>query len=105
MAINYQNILTANVTSNTTVYNPTTTGVQCTLIGLLIANTTTSAITATVLLTSGATTCNIVKNVQIPSGTSLDVVQSAKIVVERNDILAVSATGAVDVIVSSIEVS
>jgi len=105
MAINYQNQLTASITSNTTVYNPTTVGVQCTLIGLLIANTTTSTVTSTVLLTSGATTVNIVKNVVIPPGTSLDVVQAAKIIVERNDVLAVSATGAVDVLVSAIEVS
>jgi len=105
MAINYQNQLTASITSNTTVYNPTTVGVQCTLIGLLIANTTTSTITATVTLTSGATTVNVVKNVVIPSGTSLDVVQAAKIVIERNDVLAVSATAAVDVTVSAIEVS
>jgi hypothetical protein len=105
MAINYQNQLTANVTSNTTVYSPTATGVQATLIGLLIANTTTSLVTATVLLTSGATTVNIVKNVQIPSGTCLDVVQAAKIIIERNDVLAVSATGAVDITVSAIEVT
>jgi hypothetical protein len=105
MAINYQNQLTASVTASTTVYNPTTVGVQCTLIGLLIANTTTSTITAIVTLNSGATTVNIVKNVVIPPGTSLDVVQAAKIIVERNDVLAVSATGAVDVLVSAIEVS
>ena len=105
MAITYQNTLTASVTASTTVYSPTATGVQVTLIGLLIANTTTSTVTATILLTSGATTVNIVKNVVIPSGTSLDVVQSAKIVIERNDVLAVSATGAVDITVSSIEVT
>ena len=105
MAINYQNTLTASVTASTTVYSPTATGVQATLIGLLIANTTTSTITATVTLNSGATTINIVKNVVIPPGTSLDVVQSAKIIIERNDVLAVSATGAVDITVSAIEVT
>jgi hypothetical protein len=105
MAITYQNTLTASVTASTTVYSPTATGVQATLIGLLIANTTTSTITAIVTLTSGATTVNIVKNVVIPPGTSLDVVQAAKIVIERNDVLAVSATGAVDVTVSGIEVT
>jgi hypothetical protein len=105
MAINYQNQLTASITSNTTVYNPTTVGVQCTLIGCLIANTTSTAVTATVTLTSGATTVNIVKNVLIPFGTSLDIMNAAKIIVERNDVLAVSATGAVDVTVSAIEVS
>jgi len=105
MAINYQNQLTASITSSTTVYNPTTVGVQCTLIGCLLSNTTTLGVTATVTLTSGATTVNIVKNVLIPSGTSLDIMNAAKIVIERNDVLAVSATGAVDVTVSSIEVS
>ena len=105
MAINYQNQLTASITSNTTVYNPTTVGVQCTLIGCLIANTTTSNVTATVTLNSGATTVNIVKNVLIPSGTSLDIMNAAKIIVERNDVLSVSATGAVDVTVSVVEVS
>jgi len=105
MPINYQNQLTPTITSSTTVYSPTTVGVQCTLIGCLIANTTSATVNATVLLTSGATTVNIVKNVQIPSGTSLDIMNAAKIVIERNDVLAVSATGAVDVTVSVIEVS
>ena len=105
MAINYQNTLTANVTANTTVYNPTTTGVQCTMIGCLIANTTAVPVTATVTLTSGAVTVNLVKNVAIPVATSLDIMNAAKIVLEQNDVLAVSATGTVDVTVSSIEVS
>jgi hypothetical protein len=105
MAINYQNQLTPNVTASTTVYNPTAVGLQCTLIGCLIANTTTSSVTAIVTLTSGATTVNIVKNVVIPVGTSLDIMNSAKIVVEQNDVLAVSATGTVDVTVSAIEIS
>ena len=105
MAINYQNQLTANVTASTTVYNPTTANVQCTMIGCLIANTTGTPVTATVLLTSGADTVNIVKNVVIPVGTSLDIMNAAKIVVEQNDVLAVSATGAVDVTVSAIEIS
>ena len=105
MTINYQNVLTANVTASTTVYNPTTAGVQCTMIGCLIANTTTTAVTATITLTSGATTVNLVKNVAIPVGTALDIMNSAKIVVEQNDVLAVSATGTVDVTVSTVEVS
>jgi hypothetical protein len=62
-------------------------------------------VTATVTLTSGATTVNIVKNVIIPVGTALDIMNAAKIVVERNDVLAVTATGNVDVTVSAVEVS
>ena len=107
MAINYTSTQTASVTTLTTVYNPVTSGVQCTLIGLLLANTTTSAITASVtLVNSGATvTTNIVNNVVIPAGTALDVVQSAKIVIPANYSLKVVSTGAVDVTVSAVEVS
>ena len=107
MAINYVSSQVASITTNTTVYNPTTSGVQATLIGLLIANTTTSAVTASVtLVNAGATiTTNIVNNVSIPSGTALDVVQSAKIVIPANYSLKVVSTGTVDVTVSSVEVS
>ena len=105
MAINYVNNLKSNVTTSTTLYNPTTASVQCTVIGLLIANTSSSTVTATVTLTSGATTANIVKNITIPVGNSLDVVQAAKIVIEQNDVVSISASGTVDAILSAIEVS
>jgi len=107
MAINYVSTQTANVTTITTVYNPTTSGVQATLTGCLLANTTTSPVTASVtLVNSGATvTTNIVKNVIIPVGTSLDIMNAAKIVVPRNYTLQVVASGATDVTVSSVEVS
>ena len=107
MAINYTSTQTASVTTITTVYNPVTSGVQCTLIGLLLANTTTGAITASVtLVNSGATvTTNIVKNVIIPTGTSLDIMNAAKIVVPQNYAVQVVSSGTVDVTVSSIEVS
>ena len=107
MAINYTATQTANVTTITTVYNPTTSGVQATLIGCLLANTTTSTVTASVtLVNSGATvTTNIVKNVIIPTGTSLDIMNSAKIVVPQNYAVQVVASGTTDVTVSSIEVS
>ena len=107
MAINYTATQTASVTTITTVYNPTTASVQATLIGCLLANTTTSTVTASVtLVNSGATvTTNIVKNVIIPVGTSLDIMNSAKIVVPQNYAVQVVASGATDVTVSSIEVS
>ena len=107
MAINYTSTQTASVTTLTTVYNPVTSGVQATLIGCLLANTTSSAVTASVtLVNSGATvTTNIVKNVNIPVGTSLDVMNAAKIVVPANYTVKVVASGATDVTVSAIEVS
>lgn len=105
MAINYKNYLKSSVTTTTTLYNPTTSGIQSTVIGLLIANTSTSTVTATVTLNDGVTTSNIVYNITIPVGNSLDVVQGAKIVVEQNDLIAVSASGTVDAILSAVEVS
>lgn len=107
MAINYVSAQAANVTTITTVYNPTTASVQATMIGLLLANTGTSTATASVTLTNATATVttNIVKNVIIPVGTSLDVMQSAKIVVPQNYTVQVVSNVTVDVTVSSIEVS
>ena len=97
----------ANVTTITTVYNPTTSGVQATLIGCLVANNGTNSVNATVTMTnaSSTVTTNIIKNVSIPSGNSLDILSTAKIVVPQNYIVAVSATSSVDVTISAIEVS
>ena len=106
MAINYVSAQAVNVTTSTTVYNPTATGVQATMLGCFIANKTSSQVTASVTLNNGSsTTTNIAYNVQIPVGYSLDILNSAKITVPRNYIVAVSATGAVDVTLSAVEVS
>ena len=107
MAINYTCTQTASVTTNTTVYNPTTAGVQATVIGLLVANTTSSTVTCTVSLVNATSTVttNIVYGVTIPSGSSLDIVQSAKIVIPQGYFIKVTSTGTVDVTVSSVEVS
>ena len=108
MAINYVSAQANNVTTLTTVYNPTTSGVQATLIGCLIANNSTSSsanVTVT-LVNSGATvTTNLASNIVIPIGTSLDVMNAAKIVVPQNYSVKVVATSSVDVTISSIEVS
>jgi len=108
MAINYKNYLTSNIgTTFTTVFNPTATGAQTTVIGLFLSNNTTAPITANVTLTSGATTANVVRNAVIYAGTSLNVIDSAKLIVEQNDVVQVncSDTGAADVIVSTVEVT
>jgi hypothetical protein len=102
-----KNHLTANVgTTATTVYNPTTSGIQSTVIGLTLANTTTSPITASVTVTSGATTVYIIKNTSIPSGNSLSILGDGKFIVEQNDVVQVvsSAASSVDVLLSVVEV-
>jgi hypothetical protein len=106
MAINYKSVLTTGITSSTTVYNPTTAGIQATVISMIVANNgAANAVTANVTITSGATTANVVRNVTIPVGTSLNVISSDRLIVEQNEVLAVSASGSVDVVVSTIEVT
>ena len=72
---------------------------------MIVANNTANSITANVTLNSGATTANIVRGVTIPVGTSLNVITSDRLIVAQNNILAVSASGSVDVVVSAIEVT
>jgi hypothetical protein len=107
MAINYVTSQAANVTTTTTVYNPTTTAVQATLTGGLLCNKTASPITVSVALTNaGATvTTYIVYNIPIQSGNTLDFVQAAKINVPYNYVVSVTSTGAVDVTLSASESS
>ena len=107
MATALKNYPTASVgTTATTVYNPTTAGIQATVIGLTLANTSTSSITASVTVTSGATTVYIIKNTSIPSGNSLSILGDGKFVVEQNDVVQVvsSAASSVDVLLSVVEV-
>ena len=105
MAINYNNYLVANITGNTTVYNPTATGIQATVIGFTVANNTGNTAVANVVMYSGATRANIVTNAVIPTGTALNVVDTNKIIVAANNLITVTSTQSVDVIVSSIEVT
>ena len=106
MAINYNNYLTTAITTTpTVVYNPTAVGIQATIIGLLVSNTTGTVAKATVTMTSGATTASIVTNVSIPAGTSLNVVDANRLIVAKDNSISVSTTGTVDVIVSVIEVT
>jgi hypothetical protein len=108
MAINYKNNLVSGIGQTfTTVYNPTTTGVQSTVIGMNISNSSNTAVTANVTLTSAGTTSNVVRNIVIYAGTTLNAIDNSKLIVEQNDYIQVnsSVAGAVDVIISTVEVS
>ena len=107
MTTNFVSAQAANVTTITTVYNPTTASVQATMTGCLLANTTGSVVTASVTLTNATATVttNIIKNVTIPVGNSLDVIGASRINVPVNCTVKVVASGATDVTVSAVEVS
>jgi hypothetical protein len=107
MPTTLKNYPVANIgVTATTVYNPTTAGIQSTVIGLTLANTTALAITASATLTSGATTVYIIKDTSIPAGNSLSILGDGKFIVEANDIVQVRSSSAtsVDALLSVVEV-
>lgn len=105
MANTFKSYLSAGVTTQTTVHTaPVAT--QTTVIGLSLANTAASAITATVTLTRSSTVVNIIKDAAIPAADALILYGGdQKLVMQAGDLLKVTASGATDIIVSVLEVS
>ena len=101
MANAFKSYQSTSVTTETTVLTgPAST--ETTVIGLSIANTSSSATTASVKLN----TAYIVKDAPVPVGGSLVVIGAdQKVVVEATDTLKVTAADTVDVCVSTLEIS
>ena len=107
----------SNVSANTdmipyTAPSSTTTVV----IGLTVANTTTSQITATVSLGSDTSnragandeanqTVELVTNAPIPVGGTLELLSGNKVVMETTDTLSLTASGAADIALSIMEIT
>jgi hypothetical protein len=104
MANDFKNAQAVGVTSVTTVYTAPASK-DSIILELDIANTTSSAVTASVELvdTSASTDAYIVKDAPIPTGGSLQVVSGQKVIVEATDLIRVTASGACDVICSILE--
>jgi len=120
MASNFKRSFTRNIgTANTTIYNPTTPGVQATVIGLSLCNITNAAVEVSVTFSqgansasAGANTVYLIKSAIIPAGSSLvPIGGDQKLVLVANtttsDYLEVSSNTAtsVDVVLSSLEVA
>lgn len=108
MANAFKNYFSKNVgTSASTVFTgPSAT--QSTVIGLTIANTTSSNITVDAYMTSGGTDYYIVKGATVPVGGALVAVGGdQKVVVEATDAIKVvsSTASSADVILSVLEIS
>ena len=76
------------------------------IVGINVANTTTSQITIQVFINDGSNDFYIVKNAPVPAGSALQVLDGgAKIVMQNNDILKVqsSADNSADVWVSAVD--
>ena len=115
MANTFKCVTKAGVTSLDVIYtvaSSTTTVV----LGLVLGNTTTSQVTATVSL--GSTTSNraganneanetveLVTNAPIPAGSSLELLSGNKVVLEDTDTISVTASGSTDVALSIMEIT
>ena len=115
MANTFKLVTKAGVTSADIIYtvaSSTTTGV----LGIMLGNTTTSQVTATVTIESdtgnrsGANdeanqTVELVTNAPIPAGSSLELLAGNIVVMETTDVLKLTASGATDIAVSIMEIT
>mgnify|MGYP001356315188 FL=1 len=100
----------AGVTTLATVYTvpASTTAI---VIGLVIGNTTGSAITSTITVSSDTSDTETNADVEllttgaIPAYSSIDVLSGSKLVLQTTDLLKVYGTGAVDVALSIMEIT
>ncbi len=105
MANTFKNYFGKAVTANSTIFTAGA-GVQATVIGMTIANLTTSPITANVFLTAGGTDDYMLSQATIAVGGALvPIGGDQKVVLEAADAIKVSTSGTSDVILSVLEIS
>ena len=110
MASTFKNAISAGIGTGATSVLTAGSGKQVTVIGVSLANTTSSAITAVVQVTdtSATATAHIVKDVPLAVGASAVVIGGEqKLVLEATDILKItsSASSSIDAVVSYVEIS
>ena len=116
MANNFKRVCTPSIgTSNTTIYTPPagagSTALETIVIGITMANKTSSVVTASVFIDNedGSNDVYVVKDASIPTGGTLEVMAGNKLVLQHDgsnadNLEAVANTGsAVDVTVSVLE--
>ena len=115
MANTFKVVTKAGVPTSDVIY--TVAGSTTTVIlGLMLGNTTTSQVTATVTL--GSDTSNraganneanqaveLVTNAPIPAGSSLELLAGNKVVMETTDTITLVASGATDIALSVMEIT
>ena len=115
MANTFKVVTKAGVTSEDVIY--TVAGSTTTVVlGIMLGNTTTSQVTATVTLSSDTSNragannesnqdVELVTNAPIPSGSSLELLAGNKVVMETTDVLKLTASGATDIAMSIMEIT
>lgn len=104
MANDFKNAKAVGVTTQTTVYTAPALK-DSIILELDVANTTSSAVTASVKLydATDSALAHIVKDAPIPTGGALQVISGQKVVLMTGDYLCVVSSGAVDVVCSILE--
>ena len=115
MANTFKLVSKANVTTADIIY--TVAGSTTTvLLGILLGNTTGSAITATVSLGSNTAnragdndeanqTVELITSTTIPGNSSLEILAGNKVVMEETDTLTVTGSGSTDIALSIMEIT
>jgi hypothetical protein len=105
MANTFKSYLASSVTTQTSVMTVAA-NTQTTLIGLSLANTSTGAVTASVVLSRSSVEYYVIKSAAIPAADSLVLYGGdQKLVMQAGDILKVTSSATVDVIASVLEVA
>ena len=115
MANTFKTITKAGVTSADVIYTVAS-STTTVILGLMLGNTTSSTITATVTL--GTDTANragnndeanqdveLVTSVSVPGNSTLELLSGNKVVMETTDTLSVTGSGATDVCLSVMEIT
>ena len=115
MANTFKTITKAGVTSADVIYTVAS-STTTVILGLMLGNTTSSTITATVTL--GTDTANragnndeanqdveLVTSVSVPGNSTLELLSGNKVVMETTDTLSVTGSGATDVALSVMEIT
>ena len=115
MANTFKVVTKAGVTSEDVIY--TVAGSTTTVVlGIMLGNTTTSQVTATVTLSSDTSNraganneanqdVELITNAPVPVGSSLELLAGNKGVMEATDVLKLTASGATDITVSIMEIT
>ncbi len=105
MANTFKSYLASGVTTQSTVLTAAA-NTQTTLIGLSLANTSTGAASVTAVLTRSGSDFHVIKNATVPAADALVLYGGdQKLVMQAGDLLKVTSSATVDVIVSVLEVN
>ena len=115
MANTFKLVTKANVTSADVIYTVAS-GATTVVLGVMVGNTTTSQVTATISLASttgsraGANnennqTVELVTNAPVPVGGTLELLSGNKVVMEAGDALSLTASGSSDIALSIMEIT